>query len=335
MGFLRGSPLKVGPRGDTMRIAELFHGFGGGSAAARMVGGCEVVFAADLDPYAQRVHREWFPETRIRATDLLSVPIRDIPDHDLLIAGPPCQPFSKAGKRGCFDDPRANLFLHTLNIIDQKRPVAFIIENVSGLVFEKGGVRPIDPIIALIDDMGYGVGWKVVSSEGWVPQARRRTYIVGFRDLGGDSARACLDALVPPQGPTLLDLLQSEVPAHYTIGERTYACLLARAEGGTYGDSLSVILPPFEDKVTRTLVSSYAGDGSEILLAQEGDRPRRLTPLECHRLQGFPKDLEGAWDESNLVVSKTRAYRGFGNAFCVPVVADLIREVRSMGNLSD
>lgn len=317
------------------RIAELFHGFGGGSAAAGEVGGCEVVFAADVDPYARKVHEAWFPETQNRATDLLSLPIADIPDHDILIAGPPCQPFSKAGKRGCFDDPRSDLFLRTLDIVNEKRPSAFIIENVAGLTQKRGDLRPIDPILDHIVGIGYGAAWRVVSAKGWVPQDRRRTYIVGFRDLDDEAACACLDSLTPPKGPSLLFILQHEVDDRYTLGPGTYDCLMRRRETGTYGDSLTILNPPFEDKVTRTLVSSYAGDGSEILLAQDGKRPRRLTPLECHRLQGFPKRLEWAWeDDSNLLVSRTRAYRGFGNAFCVPVVTDLLREVRSTAGLS-
>jgi DNA (cytosine-5)-methyltransferase 1 len=314
----------------TTRIVELFHGFGGGSAAARQIGDCEVVLAADNDPYAQKVHEGWFPETQSRVSDLLDIPIQDIPDHDILIAGPPCQPFSKAGKREFFEDERSDLFLHTLNIIDQKRPKAFLIENVPGLVFEKNGFRPITPILERIVEMRYGAAWRIVSSKGWVPQNRRRTYIVGLRDLQDQHACACLDALIPPKGPTLSSIIQQgEIPKHHTISKKKMDSLLRLVEiESDRCRKFSILEPPFDHEVTRTLVANYQ---AEILLAQKDELPRRLTPLECHRLQGFPRNLEWAWeDDRNLLVSKTRAYRGFGNAFCVPVVADLLRELRSM-----
>ncbi len=247
-----------------------------------------------------------------------------IPEHDILLAGFPCQPFSIAGvskknalgrPHGFLCDTQGTLFFDTAQIIAHHRPAAFVLENVKNLESHDKGRTFATIINVLTNELGYHVQTRVISSEHWVPQRRERIFIVGFREPTDFDLKSLK---LPTNGPKLGSILDphDEVDPKYTLTPRLWEYLQAYKEkhnskGNGFGYSL---FGP--DDVTRTLSARYYKDGSEILVAQPGKRPRRLTPLECARLMGFDRG-DRRW---KIPVSDTQAYRQFGNAVVVPVV---------------
>jgi DNA (cytosine-5)-methyltransferase 1 len=243
----------------------------------------------------------------------------------VLLAGFPCQPFSIAGvskknalgrKHGFLDETQGTLFFDTAQIIDHHRPSMFLLENVKNLESHDGGKTFRTIMGVLRNDLGYHVQSRVISSEPWVPQKRQRIFIVGFReetefDFGAIKA--------PPaeRGPKLGTILEPNVDPKYTLTAHLWKYLQDykkkhSAAGNGFGYSL---FGP--NDVTRTLSQRYYKDGSEILIAQPGNRPRRLTPRECARLMGFDRPGKPFILKD---VSDTQLYRQFGNAVVVPVV---------------
>ena len=248
-----------------------------------------------------------------------------IPAHDVLLAGFPCQPFSIAGvskknalgrPHGFLCDTQGTLFYDLAKIIDHHRPPAFLLENVKNLERHDGGKTFATIIHVLEKELGYRVFHRVISSTPWVPQKRERIFIVGFKD---HSVEFDFDQLAVPEGdgPTLGAILDRDVDPKYTLTEHMWNYLQGykekhRSAGNGFGFSL------FGPKdVARTLSARYYKDGSEILIEQKDNRPRRLTPRECARLMGFEKPRQTDW---KIPVSDTQAYRQFGNAVVVPVV---------------
>ena len=274
--------------------------------------------------------------------------IGGIPDCDVVLAGFPCQPFSLAGvakKRslgratGFRDKTQGTLFFDVARIIAAKRPAAFLLENVKNLTSHDHG-RTFQVILdTLRDELGYEVHWKVVDGQHFVPQHRERIYIVGFR---GRTDFTWDDLKYPEHKPVLADILHradgtepylpwdgdrffdhehGKVQDKYTLTPRLWQYLQdykAKHEALGHGFGYGLVTP---DMVSRTLSARYHKDGSEILVAQEGDRPRRLTPRECARLMGYPDDFR-------IPVSDTQAYRQFGNSVVVPAVAEIARIMR-------
>ena len=243
------------------------------------------------------------------------------------MAGFPCQPFSIAGvakKRslgrptGFADQTQGTLFFEICRILQAKRPQAFLLENVKNLRSHDRG-RTFTIIQEALSALDYAVFAQVIDGQAYVPQHRERIFIVGFdarrfgRELSFDFA------LQPPARPLVLrEILEPIVPDKYTLTDHLWQYLKAYAQkhqacGNGFGYSLADF-----NGVTRTLSARYYKDGSEILIAQSGRNPRRLTPRECARLQGFPDSFE-------IPVSDTQAYRQFGNSVVVPLVADLAR----------
>ena len=244
----------------------------------------------------------------------------------MLLAGFPCQPFSIAGvskknalgrPHGFLCDTQGTLFYDLAKIIDHHRPPAFLLENVKNLERHDGGKTFATIIHVLEKELGYRVFHKVINSTPWVPQKRERIFIVGFKD---HSIEFDFDQLAVPEGdgPKLGSILDKEVDPKYTLTENLWNYLQGykekhRKAGNGFGFSL------FGPKdVARTLSARYYKDGSEILIEQKGDRPRRLTPRECARLMGFEKPGQVKW---KIPVSDTQSYRQFGNAVVVPVVS--------------
>ena len=314
-----------------MRVIDLFAGIGGmrlGFAAAGAPQGrfaAECVFSSEWDKFAQQTYAANFSETP--AGDIRTIDADDIPDHDVLLAGFPCQPFSIAGvskknslgrAHGFADDKQGNLFFDIARILEAKHPPAFLLENVRNLKTHDSG-RTFRIIRAELQSLGYRVHHQVLDGQGYVPQHRQRIFIVGFhRDVWPDLP-ICFPT-PPAQGPRLADILQPdrEVDAKYTLSDRLWDYLQAyaakhRRRGNGFGYGL---VDPARDRITRTLSARYHKDGSEILIRQAGRNPRRLTPRECARLMGFPDDFV-------IPVSDTQAYRQFGNSVVVPLVADI------------
>ena len=319
------------------RFIDLFAGIGGLRAAFQAQGG-RCVFTSEYDAYAQKTYLANFPDAIDHmAGDITQVKASDIPDHDVLLAGFPCQPFSIAGvskknalgrAHGFADETQGTLFFDVQRIIAEKRPAAFLLENVKNLVsHDKGNTfRVIRGVLE--DELGYTIHCKVLDGGHWVPQHRERILIVGFREPTDFDWQ---DVRIPAQRRVLGDILHpqdgSEAPeSHYTIGPKAqvdarytltpklWAYLQAyaakhKAAGNGFGYGLVNA-----QSVTRTLSARYYKDGSEILLSQGvRKRPRRLTPRECARLMGFPDDFV-------IPVSDTRAYKQFGNSVVVPMM---------------
>jgi len=304
---------------------DLFAGIGGLRRGFETIGG-KCVFTSEWDRHAQATYRANYSCDHEIAGDITKIDPDDIPDHDVLLAGFPCQPFSIAGvskknalgrPHGFLCDTQGTLFFDTARIIAHHRPAAFVLENVKNLESHDGGKTFATIMNVLRSELGYHVQSRVISSAPWVPQKRERIFIVGFREPTAFD----FQAVEPPpedRGPKLGSILQDhkEVDPKYTLTPRLWEYLQAYKEKHTTkgnGFGYSLFGP---DDVTRTLSARYYKDGSEILVAQPRKRPRRLTPLECARLMGF--DQPGK--PFLIPVSDTQAYRQFGNAVVVPVV---------------
>lgn len=321
---------------------DLFAGIGGIRMGFEAHGG-RCVFTSEWNPWAQKTYLANFPDaTHAFAGDITQVDEHDIPDHDVLLAGFPCQPFSIAGvskknalgrAHGFADETQGTLFFDVARIIKEKQPKAFLLENVKNLVsHDKGNTfRVIKKVLE--DDLGYAIDCKVIDGQPFVPQHRERILIVGFRKRTDFS---WADLQLPKEGPRLKSILHpqdgTEAPeTHYTFGPtakidprytltpnlwaylQDYAAK-HRAAGNGFGFGLVD-----GDSVTRTLSARYYKDGSEILVSQgRRKRPRRLTPRECARLMGLP-------DSFQIPVSDTQAYKQFGNSVVMPVIREVAR----------
>jgi DNA (cytosine-5)-methyltransferase 1 len=321
------------------RFIDLFAGIGGFRAAMTALGG-RCVFTSEWDKYAVKTYRSWFADEQVHTGDIREVDAAaDIPDHDVLCAGFPCQPFSLAGvskknslgRRHGFDDvDQGNLFFAIMSIVDAKRPPVLVLENVKNLKsHDKGNTWKV--IRQSIEDRGYVVYSQVIDARSWVPQHRERIFVVCFdsavfgraEQIGFRFPEAPCD-----RQPTLKEVLEAEVPdRRYMLSDKLWNYLRAyaekhRAKGNGFGYSC---FGP--DDVARTLSARYYKDGSEILVTQRGwKNPRRLTPREAMRLMGFDSKyskLFGHEDGFPQVVSDTQAYRQFGNAV-VPHVVEAV-----------
>lgn len=319
-----------GDRPDGFRFIDLFAGIGGLRKPFEEIGG-RCVFTSEWDRFSQQTYAANFPEPadsdHISAGDIR--PYADdpsrVPAHDVLLAGFPCQPFSIAGvskknalgrPHGFLCDTQGTLFYDLAKIIKHHQPPVFLLENVKNLERHDGGKTFATIMNVLENELGYTVQSRVISSAPWVPQKRERIFIVGFKS---ERIAFNFDDLVVPQGdgPTLGSILDDEVDSKYTLTPNLWKYLQGYKEkhnkaGNGFGFSL---FGP--DDVARTLSARYYKDGSEILIAQDGERPRRLTPRECARLMGFEKPGETKF---RIPVSDTQAYRQMGNAVVVPVV---------------
>jgi DNA (cytosine-5)-methyltransferase 1 len=298
-----------------LRFIDLFCGIGGFRIAFEKAG-CKCVFSSDYDKYSQQTYEENFGERP--HGDIHTVAVADIPTHDILCAGFPCQPFSIAGvskklslgrKHGFEDAKQGNLFFSITDILDFHRPAAFVLENVKNLKGHDGGKTFEIIHRTLTEHLGYTVYYKIIDAKSVVPQHRERIFIVGFREW-----RYFDFPQFPAIGPKLGSILEPNPDPKYTLTQHLWTYLQNyaakhRAAGNGFGFGLVT-----EHDTTRTLSARYHKDGSEILVAQNaGSIPRRLTPRECARLMGYPESF-------NIVVSDTQAYRQFGNSVVVPVV---------------
>lgn len=304
------------------RFIDLFAGIGGYRIPLEGNGG-ECVFSSEIDRYSQKTYEAWFGETP--HGDITAIHATDIPDHDILAAGFPCQPFSIAGVSKKISLGRAHgfdcniqgtLFFNVASIVEVKRPRVVLLENVKNLQSHDKG-RTWKVIRETLEALNYEVFAKIIDAVDYVPQHRERIFIVCFdRSVFGNAA--AFEFPVKPSGPKpiLRDILDPDPDPKFTLSDHLWRYLQQyaenhRAKGNGFGFGLADL-----DGHTRTLSARYYKDGSEILIPQEGKNPRRLSPHECARLMGFPADLP-------IVVSDTQAYRQFGNAI-VPRVAEAV-----------
>lgn len=301
---------------------DLFAGIGGMRLAYESVGG-KCVYSSEWNKYSQQTYYANFGEQP--EGDITKVDENTIPDHDILVAGFPCQPFSIAGvskknslgrATGFQDKTQGTLFFDVCRILKAKRPKAFMLENVKNLKSHDKG-RTFKIIMESLEELDYEVYTAILDGQNFVPQHRERILIVGFdRKRYGAGIPFQFDITPKKKKPVMKDILEKKVDDKYTLSDKLWVYLQNyaakhRAAGNGFGYGIAD-----PNGISRTLSARYYKDGSEILIEQPGKNPRRLTPRECARLQGFP-------DSFKIVVSDTQAYRQFGNSVVVPLMANV------------
>ena len=332
-------------------FVDLFAGIGGFRKGFQAVGG-GCVFTSEWDRYAQKTYRANFGDHEVHG-DITKIDASQIPDHDILVAGFPCQPFSIAGvskknslgrKHGFECETQGTLFFDIERILQAKRPKAFLLENVKNLVSHDRG-RTFQVIRRTLEEkLGYVVSPRIVDARAFLPQHRERIFIVGVRpDMRQRFAWDDVDLPDPAKGPRLDSVLHAEdgteevddrfldprgrVLDKYVLSDHLWDYLqnYARkhqAKGNGFGFGLVGAAD-----VARTLSARYYKDGSEILVRRKQGNPRRLTPRECARLMGFDRPGQNPF---RIVVSDTQAYKQFGNAVAVPVVEAVAKSLRKV-----
>ena len=303
---------------------DLFAGIGGLRLSFTQANAL-CVYSSEWDKYCQQTYAANFDI--LPAGDITRVDTDSIPDHDILVAGFPCQPFSIAGvskknslgrPTGFRDAAQGTLFFDVCRIIEAKRPGAFMLENVRNLLSHDRG-NTFRVIRESLDELGYRVFYEVLDAQAYVPQHRERIVIVGFdKNRYGQHFEFEFNPMVPERKPVMRDILESNVSDKYMLSDKLWKYLQAyaakhRAAGNGFGYGIA---PP--EGIARTLSARYYKDGSEILIAQAARNPRRLTPRECARLMGFP-------DSFIIPVSDTQAYKQFGNSVVVPLMTEVAR----------
>jgi DNA (cytosine-5)-methyltransferase 1 len=329
---------------NKFRFIDLFAGIGGIRLGFEEHGG-KCVYTNEWNKFSQKTYSENFHNTadHIFTNDITLVDENDIPDHEVLLAGFPCQPFSIAGvscknslgrQHGFMCETQGTLFFEIARIIAHKKPIAFLLENVKNLVsHDKGNTFKV--ILQILrDELGYDVHYKVIDGQHFVPQHRERIIIVGFRnktnftwnDLNlSEKGSVKLSHILHPQDGSELSEepytigKMAQVNAKYTLTSKSWNYMQSYAEkhrklGNGFGFGL--VSP---NSISRTLLARYYKDGSEILVSQGDIKcPRRLTPRECARLMGFP-------DTFKIPVSDSQAYRQFGNSVIIPLISEVAR----------
>jgi DNA (cytosine-5)-methyltransferase 1 len=330
---------------DGFTFIDLFAGIGGLRRGFEHIGG-HCIFTSEWDTYAQKTYAANFQDNHPIAGDITKIDASEIPDHDVLLAGFPCQPFSIAGvsKKNSLGKPhgfectaQGTLFFDVARIIAAKRPKAFLLENVKNLLsHDKGNTFAVIKDI-LENQLGYHVTYRVIDAQHFVPQQRKRIMIVGFRDKVDFDWDAMPLAEIGVNTPKLHSILHKQdgseedidegrfigkngkIIPKYVLTDRLWEYLQAYAKkhkekGNGFGCSVVG-----ENDIARTLSARYYKDGSEILISRgKGKNPRRLTPRECARLMGYP-------DSFKIPVSDTRAYKQFGNSVVVPLIMQVAK----------
>ena len=314
---------------------DLFAGIGGIRLGFESIGG-RCVFTSEWNEWSKKTYQANFGVEEHFIGDITPYPTENIPNHDVLLAGFPCQPFSIAGvsKKNALGRPhgfecttQGTLFFDVARIIAAKQPKAFMLENVKNLVSHNKGHTFEIIKNTLEQELGYQIFYKIIDGKPWVPQNRERIIIVGFKspvafswdDIKIPEARPLMKSILHPEDGTE----NSQIPYTNTEGKVNEKYILSdnlwnylqeyaakhKAKGNGFGFGLVT-----GDSIARTLSARYYKDGSEILVSRgrEGN-PRKLTPRECARLMGYD-------DTYKIVVSDTQAYKQFGNSVIVPVI---------------
>lgn len=297
---------------------DLFAGIGGIRLGFEKIGG-KCVFSSEWDKYCKITYQANFRE--IPHGDITKIKPYEIPTFDVLLAGFPCQPFSMAGKKLGFEDARGTLFFDIAKKIEYHKPKVVFLENVKNLQSHDGR-KTFRVIENTLRELGYSVFTKVLNARDFgVPQNRERIYIIGFL---GD-----VDFDFPD--PTMIstkvgDIMEKDVDPKYTISDRLWAGHQRRKkEHREKGNGFGYSLFTEDSSYTSTISARYYKDGSEILIKQQDKNPRKITPREAARLQGFPETFE-------IPVSDVQAYKQFGNSVSVPVIKAIARKIKEAMN---
>ena len=306
------------PKNPKFKFIDLFAGIGGIRMAFQNLGG-KCVFTSEWDKFSKITYDANFGE--VPFGDITKIDENEIPNHDVLLAGFPCQPFSIAGvskknslgrAHGFLDETQGTLFFDVARIIKHKRPKAFLLENLKNLVsHDKGNTFKV--IKETLKEIGYNIHFKVLDGQHYVPQHRERIIIVGFDNDIFKGEEKFEFPKTPNKKFQIKNILDSEIDSKYTLSDKLWNYLQEyakkhKAKGNGFGFGLTNL-----DGVSRTMSARYYKDGAEILIPQEDKNPRRLTPRECARLQGFPDDFI-------IPVSDNQAYKQFGNSVVSPLM---------------
>lgn len=300
------------------QFVDLFAGIGGIRLAFQNLGG-KCVFTSEWDSYSKKTYEANFGE--VPFGDITKISEKDIPDHDILLGGFPCQPFSIAGvskknalgrAHGFLDETQGTLFFDVARIIDFKKPSVFMLENVKNLISHDKG-KTFKVITETLKELGYSIHYKVLDGRYFVPQHRERIIIVGFKNQIFKSKETFEFPKMGESNFAIKDILEKEVDKKYTLSDLLWNYLQEyakkhKAKGNGFGFGLTDL-----NGISRTMSARYYKDGAEILIPQVGKNPRRLTPRECARLQGFP-------DKFIIPVSDNQAYKQFGNSVVTPLI---------------
>ena len=313
------------PEKPKFKFIDLFAGIGGIRLAFQNQGG-KCVYTSEWDKFAKKTYEANFGE--VPFGDITKVSEKEIPEHDVLLGGFPCQPFSIAGvskknslgrSHGFLDKTQGTLFFDVARIIKAKRPKAFMLENVKNLVSHDKG-RTFEVIYNTLDELGYSIHFRVLDGKHFVPQHRERIIIVGFDKEVFNGKEKFQFPELPEADKAIKNILEKNPEDKYTLSDKLWNYLQNyaekhRAKGNGFGFGMTDL-----SGVARTLSARYYKDGSEILIPQKGENPRRLTPRECARLMGYP-------DSFVIPVSDNQAYRQFGNSVIVPLIESVAKEM--------
>lgn len=344
------------------KFIDLFAGVGGIRIPFEELGG-KCVFTSEMDRFARKTYQSYFKdgEGHIFNEDITQIDPKGVPDHDVLLAGFPCQPFSIAGvstknflgrEHGFDDITSGTLFFNILQILKHKQPSFFLLENVKNLKsHDKGNTWRV--ISESLEQAGYRITENTINASQVVPQNRERIFIFGVHEsidkdlssfwqdvqneLGGivQDERTRLNLSPSEVYPKVKYILEDVVPDLFNVSDNSWEWLQAhhekhKAKGNGFGYGIVT----GDSLYTRAISARYHKDGSEALVSRGGDKnPRRLTPLECSRLQGFPKDFQQMFNRiEKQPVSNTQAYRQFGNSVCVPVIRAIAKTMMKEDN---
>jgi len=307
---------------NKLNFIDLFAGIGGIRIGfEKYFGNC--VFSSEWNKYSQITYKANFGE--IPSGDITQIHESEIPNFDIILAGFPCQPFSNAGLKKGFEDSRGTLFFDIARIINYHKPKVVFLENVKGLLSHNKG-NTFFTIKKILEELGYKIYYKVLNAKDFgVPQNRERIYIIGFLDDVNFSFPK-----PHKKKPLLGAILEDKVDSKYTISDKLWAGHQRRkTEHKKKGNGFGYSIFNKNSEYTSTISARYYKDGSEILIEQKGRNPRKLTPREAARLQGFP-------DNFKIPVSDTQAYRQFGNSVAVPVIEALAKSIKeALSSLED
>jgi DNA (cytosine-5)-methyltransferase 1 len=313
------------PKEPKFKFIDLFAGIGGIRLAFQNQGG-KCIFTSEWDKFAKKTYEANFGE--VPFGDITKIDESEIPDHDVLLAGFPCQPFSIAGvskknslgkSHGFLDKTQGTLFFDVARIIKGKRPKVFMLENVKNLL-SHDKKRTFEVIKNTLLELNYSIHYKVLDGKHFVPQHRERIIIVGFDKEVFNGEEDFHFPIMPPADKKISGILEEEPGEKYTLTNKLWDYLQAysdkhKAKGNGFGFGMTDL-----NGISRTLSARYYKDGSEVLIPQIGKNPRRLNPRECARLMGYP-------DTYIIPVSDNQAYRQFGNSVIVPLVSSVATEI--------
>lgn len=318
---------------NSFTFIDLFAGIGGFRIAFEELGGT-CVFSSEIDKYSQKTYKANFGDSP--HGDITQISENDVPDHDILLAGFPCQAFSIAGRKKGFEDTRGTLFFDIARIIKEKRPKAFFLENVKGLVSHDRGNTLKTILEVLRNDLNYFVpDPEIINAKDFgVPQNRERIFIVGFRD---DTEVEKFEYPKPLEidGPKFKDVKEKdEVASKYYLSKRYLNTLKEhRARHLSKGNGFGYAVIADDDIANAIVVGGMGRERNLVIdhrlkdfspLPNKGDLNREgyrtMTPREWARLQGFPEEFK-------IVVSNTQAYKQFGNSLAIPAVKETGRKI--------